>query len=154
MARRKDRLPVVLDTNVIVGALLSATRQSANQRIFRMWLQRKLQLIISKEIEDEYLELIDRLRISRTGAAAFRERLLRRDIITRVNLGPRFTESRDPDDNLFLATAAAGKADFLVTQDYDLLDIAVEQKRRFKFKIVTPIAFLNRNESERRSVVS
>jgi len=46
MARRKDRVPVVFDTNVIVGALLSTQRQSANQRVYQLWLHRQLQLIV------------------------------------------------------------------------------------------------------------
>ena len=142
MARRKDRVPVVLDTNVIVGALLGTKRQSANQRVYRLWLRRQLQLIVSPEIAAEYLELIERLHISPPRAEAFRSRLQRRDIITHVNLGRRFTESRDPDDNLILATAAVGRAEFLVTHDHDLLDISVEQQR--KFEIVTPFDFLAR----------
>jgi len=146
MARRKDRLPVVLDTNVIVGALLSTKRQSANQRVFRLWLHRQLQLVVSKEVAAEYLELIERLHISAPRAEAFRQRLQRQDIITHVNLGPRFSESRDPDDNLMLATAAAGKVKFLITNDRDLLDIPTKQRQRFKFEIVTPQEFLERIE--------
>lgn len=148
MARRKDRVPVVFDTNVIVGALLGTKRQSANQRVYRLWLHRQLQLIVSPEIAAEYLELIERLRIAPLRAEAFRERLQRHDIITHVNLGARFTESRDPDDNLMLATAAVGKAEFLITHDHDLLDIPATQRRRFKFAIVTPVEFLKQTEAE------
>ena len=75
MARRKDRVAVVFDTNVIVGALLSTKRQSVNQRVYRLWLHRQLQLIVSPEIAAEYLELLERLRISPLQAEAFRERL-------------------------------------------------------------------------------
>jgi putative PIN family toxin of toxin-antitoxin system len=149
MARRKDRLPVVLDTNVVVGALLSTKRQAANQRVYRLWLHRQLQLLVSPEIAAEYLELVERLRITPARAAAFCERLQRHDIITHVNLGTRFTESRDPDDNLILATAAAGKAKFLITNDYDLLDIPATQRRRFKFEILSPKVFLTQMEAER-----
>lgn len=144
MARRKDRIPVVFDTNIVVGYLLSTTRRSANQRVFRLWIHRQLQLIVSEEILAEYLSLIDRLNILPQRANAFRKRLLRRDIITHVNLGPRFTDSRDPDDNIILATAAAGKAKFLITNDHDLLDIPLPQKRKFKFDIVTAQDFLTR----------
>lgn len=147
MARRKDRLPIVLDTNVIVGALLSTRRQSANQRLYRLWLQRRVQLIVSREIVAEYLELIERLSISPPRAEAFRQRLQRRDVVTHVNLGPRFTESRDPDDNLMLATASVGKAAYLITNDHDLLDIPAEQRGRFRFQIVTPVVFLKQTES-------
>jgi predicted nucleic acid-binding protein len=58
--------------------------------------------------------------------------------VTTVRLGPRFTTSRDPDDDLFLATAAVGKAQYLITNDRDLLDITTVQRRKFMFAIVTP----------------
>ena len=54
--------------------------------------------------------------------------------------------SRDPDDNLLLATAVAGKAKFLITHDRDLLDLPEAQRRKFKFEIVTPGDFLARLE--------
>ena len=147
MARRKDRVAVVFDTNVIVGALLSTKRQSVNQRVYRLWLHRQLQLIVSPEIAAEYLELIERLCISPSQSEAFRQRLQRHDIITHVKLGSRSTESHDPDDNLILATAAVGKAEYLITQDHDLLDIPPVVQRRFKFKIVTPVEFLKQREA-------
>jgi putative PIN family toxin of toxin-antitoxin system len=148
MARRKDRTPVVLDTNVVVGALLSTNRRSANQCVYRLWLHRRLQLVISEAIEAEYLDLTARLSISPQRAAAFGSRLRRQDTITYVNLGSRFTESRDPDDNLILATAAAGRVKFLITNDHDLLDIPPEQRRKFKFEILTPVAFLRHIDPE------
>ena len=43
--------------------------------------------------------------------------------------------SRDPDDNLFVATAMAGRAKFLVSQDRDLLVL----EKPFGVAIVTPI---------------
>ena len=117
MARRKDRVRVVLDTNVIVDALLSTSRQSVNQQVVRLWLHRNLQLIVSEEVAAEYQELVERLAISPQRAEAFRQRLQRQDSITHVRLGTRYRESRDPDDNIMLATASVGKARFLITND-------------------------------------
>jgi uncharacterized protein len=148
MARRKDRVPVVLDTNVIVSALLSTKRQSVNQQIVRLWLHRQVQLIVSEEVASEYLELIDRLAISPQRAEAFRHWLQRHDIITHVKLGTRYQDSPDPDDNVMLATASVGKARFLVTNDRDLLDIPVARRQKFRFAIVTPQEFLARRQAE------
>lgn len=144
MARRKDRLRVVLDTNILVAALLSTKRQSANRQVLRLWFRRQLQLIVSEEVMAEYVVLLQRLRIPPRRVEAFRQRLRRQDIVTHVNLGARFTESRDPDDNMLLAAAAVGKARFLVTNDRDLLDIPATQRRKFRFGIVTPQEFLAR----------
>jgi uncharacterized protein len=142
MARRKERVRVVLDTNVIVSALLSTSRQSVNQQVVRLWLRRRLQLVICEEVAAEYLELLERLAISLPRAEAFRQRLRRQDIITHVKLGTRYRDSRDPDDNVMLATAAVGKARFLITNDRDLLDISATQLRKFTFVIIRPQEFL------------
>lgn len=50
--------------------------------------------------------------------------------------------SRDADDNAFIATAIAGKAKYLVTNDRDLLDIGDVEKRTLRFDIVKPEQFL------------
>lgn len=145
MPPRKERLAVVLDTNVVVGFLLSTKRVSANQRVFRLWYHRRLQLVVSEEVVAEYLEVIARLRIPPQRTDAFADRLRRSDIITHVHLGPRFTDSRDPDDHVMLSTARAGKARYLITNDRDLLDIPTVQQRKFRFEIVTPQEFLKRH---------
>ena len=45
---------------------------------------------------------------------------------------------RDPDDQKFLALAFACRADFLVTKDRMLLELARRKIRRAPFGIVTP----------------
>jgi len=143
---RKKRLALVLDTNVIVGYYLSRTPQSANARVFRLWRdQRKLQLIVSDEIVSEYLEVLQRLHVEEPRIRRFAERLQRRETVTHIRLGSRFASSRDPDDNIMLATAVTGKAKFLVTNDRDLLDLPEDQQQRFKFEIVRPQEFLKRS---------
>ena len=145
MPSRKERIAVVLDTNVIVGYYLSRVPQSANARVFRLWRdQRKLQLIVSDEVVTEYLEVLPRLHIEEPRIKRFAERLQRRETVTHVRLGSRFASSRDPDDNVMLATAVTGKAKFLITNDRDLLDLPEKQRQRFKFEIVRPQEFLKR----------
>jgi putative PIN family toxin of toxin-antitoxin system len=144
---RKARLPVVLDTNVIVSYYLGKKPLSASARIFRLWrYERKLQLIVSDEVTAEYFELLGRVGIAERRVERFRQQLREGSIVTHVNLGARHAISRDPDDDVLLATAAAGQASFLITNDHDLLDIPLAQKRRFRFEIVTPGAFLTRWE--------
>lgn len=143
MPRRKERIPITLDTNVIVSYYLSRHRESASSQIVQLWRdQHNLQLVVSDVVINEYLEVLRRVGVSEERLARLMERFNRRQTVTHVNLGARYTESRDPDDNLILATAAAGKVRFLVTNDHDLLDIPPAQRRRFKFEIVTPQEFL------------
>ena len=136
MPPRKARVPVVLDTNVIVGFFLSKTRQSANARVFDSWfITHRLQLIVSPPIIAEYLELLERVGIEIGRIENFRLRMEAAPTVTRVNLGKRFIFSRDPDDNLFVATAMTAGAKFLATQDRDLLVL----EKPFGITIVTPV---------------
>ena len=63
-----------------------------------------------------------------------------------VRLGRRYTESRDPDDDLLLATAFAGRADYLLTNDRDLLDLPKEFQTKLPFLILPPSAFIKELE--------
>ncbi len=147
MSRRKDRIPVVLDTNVIIGYFLSHHPQSAISRVFYLWRdQRKLQLIFSSEVFEEYAEVLERTQIAENRVQRFKNRLEKRETVTHVQLGTRPTASRDADDNIFLATAISGKAKFLITNDRDLLDISAKDKKIFKFEILTPADFMARVE--------
>jgi putative PIN family toxin of toxin-antitoxin system len=141
--RRRERIRVVLDTNVVLGFYLSRSLGSPNSQVIRLWRDhRKLQLIVSEDVVAEYLDVLRRLDVPEERVLRFAERLETRATVTRVNLGRRLTESRDPDDNVVLSTAATGRAGFLVTNDRDLLDIPAEDRRRFRFEIVTPWEFL------------
>ena len=150
MPPRKKRIVVVLDTNVVVGFYVSRNQASPNAQIWRD--RRKLQLILSPELTTEYLEVLPRLGVGENKCARLAGRLESRETITHVNLGARATESRDPEDNFVLSTAAAGKARFLVTNDRDLLDIPAPQRKKFKFEIVTPRALLARLREKDRQV--
>lgn len=144
MPPRKKRIAVVFDTNVLIAFYLSRNSKSAVSKIIRLWRnQRRLQLIVSDEMIAEYLEILERLGISKKRIEKLNEILETFSTVTKVSLGKIPTESRDADDNLVLATALAGKADFLITKDKDLLDISDEDKKKFKFQIVTPFEFLN-----------
>ena len=109
-------------------------------------------MIVSREVEDEYVEVLRRVNVAESRLRRFRRRLGRRGSVTHVKLGPRPTASVDPDDNVMLATALVGRAQYVITNDPDLLDVAAEEKRRFRFSILTPAAFLDelrRSEKQR-----
>ncbi|CAN5648419.1 hypothetical protein BH20ACI4_BH20ACI4_30680 [soil metagenome] len=100
-------------------------------------------MIVSNEIIAEYLEILERVGISEKRIGKLNEILDTFGIVSKFSLGKIPTESRDIDDNLVLATALVGKAQFLITNDKDLLDISEAEKKKFKFRIVKPIEFLN-----------
>ena len=144
MSARKDRLRVVLDTNVFVRNFKSRSKSSPNRKIIRLWLvEKQLQLIVSHEIVAEYLEIFGEvLAMDADVVEEWHERFVLDPRATLVNLARRDDESRDPDDNVFLSTARAGKAKFLVTNDKDLLDISKSFQRTLPFVILTPSVFL------------
>jgi uncharacterized protein len=140
---RKERIVVVFDTNIVIGNYLGKNPKSTIKKIFALWrIRRRLQLIVSNETVAEYLEILERLNVSPKRINTFSERIEKRLTVTKVSLGKIPTKSRDADDNLFLATALVGKADFLITNDKDLLDISESDKKKFKFRIVSPTEFL------------
>lgn len=145
MPPRKRRIPVVFDTNVIVGFYLSRTPGSANQQTFRLWRdQRELQLIVSDDVVREYLEVLLRLGVLEALVKRLEKRFANRITVTHVSLGSRPKLSRDPDDNVMIATAHSGRAKSLVTNDHDLLDISPREQVRLRLEIVTPGQFLAR----------
>lgn len=147
MSPRKDRTSVVLDTNVLIGYYLSRKKDSANSKVFLLWrTRRRLQLVVSDEVVAEYLEVLRRLGVPDMRIHRLEERIRSRQTVSHTNLGTHPNESRDPDDNVMLATAVAGKAQYLVTNDRDLLDIPDSAQKKFKFAIVTPGQLLARLE--------
>jgi len=141
---RKKRLPIVADTNVFVRSFKARTNTNANRRIVRLWLiEKKLQLIVSEDLIAEYLGIFSEvLGMDDETVREWRVRFEEDRRTTLVGLGRRYTESRDPDDNLLLATATAGRARFLVTNDLDLLELPDEFQERLPYAILTPPAFL------------
>ena len=147
MPSRKERIPVVSDTNIVIGYYLSRNSKSAISRVFHLWRDlRKLQFVVSQEMLDEYLEILERISVPKARIEKLKDLLSTSPIVTCVQLGTRPTASRDPDDNIILATAIVGKAKFLITNDRDLLDISEKDKKKFKFEILRPAEFLARLE--------
>ncbi len=146
MVPRKSRTPIVADTNVFVRAFKSRSNTNANRRVVRLWLiERKLQLVVSSDLIDEYLEIFSAvLGMDEVTVQDWQVRFETDRRATLVGLGRRYTESRDPDDNLLLATATAGRAEFLITNDLDLLELPDQFRHRLPYQIVTPQVFCRR----------
>jgi putative PIN family toxin of toxin-antitoxin system len=76
-------------------------------------------LIISQAVEDEYREVIFRPKFDRFVSVERRQRIF--DIVVvaagRVEPTEMVRECRDPKDDKYLALAAAGRADVIVSSD-------------------------------------
>lgn len=146
MALKKDRIPAVFDTNLFITRFIKHNRSGVNRRVIDLWQERrKIQLIISQILSDEYFYVLENyIKISEFRLQRLKRRLETASYVTHINLGKRFFLSRDPKDNMLIDTARAGKAKFLITRDRDLLDIPKEDLKGFRFEIVTPFEFLEK----------
>lgn len=131
---------VVLDTNVIISATL--IRGGNEDRILRAWQRGVFSLVLSPEIIEELARALgyDRIRrlqwMTEVEVRALLEALAQASILVPGRVAVR--ESRDPDDDKFLAAAVEGRAHYVVSGDRDLL---VLQSYR-GIRIIRPTAFL------------
>lgn len=117
---------LVLDTNVLVSGLIRADGPPG--QLLRAVRQERVVLVTSPPLIAELERVLVRSKLQRyfeSGAAHTLVRLIDAvaDIVPEPL--PNVDISPDPDDNVVLATALAGKADALVTGDKkDLLTLA------------------------------
>lgn len=129
---------VVLDSNVLISALISAG--SPPDLIYRAWREKRFTLVTSKT------QLAEIRRASRypklqklVPSREFGVLINRLHGALVLDKLPRVDLSSDSADNYLLAMAAAAQADFLVTGDSkDLLRI----KKFARTRILTPGSFL------------
>jgi putative PIN family toxin of toxin-antitoxin system len=115
---------VVLDTVVFVRALINPHSRSG--RILSDYSNR-FTLLVSKPIVQELLDVLQRPELKRKfkslGRVSIRQVI---DQVTQaqfVEIGDVPSVVRDPKDDIFVATAVAGQADCIVSEDHDLLDL-------------------------------
>lgn len=130
---------VVLDTNVVLSALVFAHGRLAAVR--QAWQAAQCIPLVSRATTEELLRALSYPKFKLTVEE---QRELLADYLpycTTVRIAakpPRVPACRDPFDAAFLELAVAGKADYLVTGDRDLLSLP----RGRPCPIVTPDAFL------------
>jgi len=127
---------VTLDTNILISAL---GWEGKPRQVFEKVLDGEIELIISEEHFEELSGVLDYPKLDFTeeekdrfkslvlGIAALVKPIEKIDVI-----------KQDPDDNMILEAAVAGKADFIVTGDPDLLVL----KEFRSIRIVTAKEFL------------
>lgn len=104
---------IVLDTNVLVSALLKPNSNPAY--VLRLILQREIELVLDERILDEYEDVLARpkFRLDRRGRAEVIRDLNAIAIV--AGLPPRPVRLPDPNDQPFLEAAMAAQADAIVT---------------------------------------
>ncbi len=110
-------MKVVLDTNVLVSALISP--RGAPDQIYAAWRERRFELVSCPDQLEEFRRVTryPKIRV-RVGASAAGEMFNGlRDFATIVPTVASVDRSPDPGDNFLLSMAEAGAADFLVSGD-------------------------------------
>lgn len=131
-------LKVVLDTNVLVSALLKP--DSTPELVVSLILEDFVLLCMSPPVFNEYQEVLNRekfRRLDRNKMKAF---------LVRLKAKARWVEPKvhldiilsDPEDNRFLECAVEAQADFLITGNTKHFPF----KRFKKAQITTPAEFL------------
>jgi putative PIN family toxin of toxin-antitoxin system len=130
---------VVIDTNVLISALLSATSLPAH--LILLWREGRFDLLTSTAQLDELIRVTRYPKIRERLAPALAGRMINelRDVAILIQNPAHTTRSPDPDDNSLLGIACTGSADFLISGDKrDLLALKLFQGT----KIVTVRDFL------------
>jgi len=129
-------LGVVLDSSVIVSAFLSSTGASA--QILHLWRQDKaFQIILSDPILAEVIRVLLEHGIADAIVEDFVSALYLLALVT-DNLYVVRRVEQDPSDDVFLAAALEGQADYIVTLDRHLLSL----KQYHGMQIVRPASLL------------
>lgn len=107
----------VLDTNVFVSAALSKNPSSPTREVIERWKRGEFVLLICTELAEEIAEKLLDYRIDADLISALVERLAR--LAEWVNVPVEKIEAllSDPDDNVVVACAVKGAANYLVTYD-------------------------------------
>lgn len=138
---------VVFDTQIFLRALINP--QSISGKLFTVW-RNSYTLYIAPAIENEIIDVVNRPKIRAKFTQITDERIkemlqLISEIAIRVEIMPDDIEAvcRDPKDDIFLACAKVAKADYLISEDQDLLVLEQHHSTR----IINVVTFLSILES-------
>jgi len=145
MPPKKHRLRVVIDTSALVSALWGGIYL----QIINLWKHGHLQLIVSADIVEEYLRVLEKLGVQPLRLEGWAKWFRHPSKVSVVRPGTKFQICRDPNDDMFasltddfvlrfLDAAVAGRAKYIIARDPDLIDM--ESFRGIK--IVTPQQFM------------
>jgi hypothetical protein len=130
-------LKVVVDTNVVVSALLFGGTPG---KLIDLWQTGAVKPLASKQIIDEYLRVLTypkfKLPEEEINFLLYQQILPYFDIID-VHPGPGIIK-KDPEDDKFIRCALAGKEKFIISGDQHLLAL----KSYRKIKILPPAEFI------------
>lgn len=139
-------LIAVIDTNLLISSMINPFGFPA--RLVNLLRMGKFQIVYSREIVEEFIEVTKRPKFSKKYGITKKEINGLLKILhgrgRRVEITGNFQLCRDPKDNMFLETAISGKAKYLVTRDDDIKRdlILMEELSKHGVKVITVSQFL------------
>jgi uncharacterized protein len=128
-------MEIVLDTNVFISGIFW---KGIPRKVVSLWTKNKIQLLITKQIFNEYIRISRKLDYKGITTNKWAVRIIKNSII--IQDKELTSICRDPEDNKFLNCALTGNADYLISGDKDLLTL----KKIGSTKIVSPKQFILR----------
>jgi putative PIN family toxin of toxin-antitoxin system len=127
---------VVIDTNIFVSSFFGGNPR----RIVDLWRDGKIALCLSKDILDEYIEVLQRIGLKNESEIEELLSLFAKGVnIVFTTRTPQIRMVKDdPDDDKFIACALALKAEVIITGDKALRAIG----EYVGIKILNPQEFL------------
>jgi hypothetical protein len=137
----KQRIKVVIDTNVFVASLFGDT----SRKIIDLWLSGEIQLCISEPIVGEYMEILRRFMFKdKEMISRIKDALERKDNACFIQR-PEEKEwiREDPEDNKFIACALALNANYVISTDSHLL----KEPAWDGIRVIRPHEFILQNQN-------
>ena len=128
-------MKIVLDTNIFISGIF--WRGSSNKVILN-WKEGKFALIASLGTISEITKVLKdfKIRLPDEMIREWIDLIVRNSIIVEPKEKISIVKD-DPKDNIFIETAIAGNADYIITQDNHLLKL----KEFRRVKVITPEEF-------------
>ncbi len=119
---KKRIVKIILDTNWYIS---SSINRRSRRILFKILTNPRLRVFYSKELLQEYQDVINRKRFQKTISETQVNRFLNLVLpkLSSITITNAVRISRDPKDNYLLAMALECNADYLVTGDNDLLEV-------------------------------
>ncbi len=114
-------MKVVFDTNVLISALIKTGKP---RRLFSLATKGIVQLVLSKDLLEEFIEIVDEPKIRKYANQDVIDDFLHilGNSSKIIGVKSRFNVVKeDPDDDVVLRTAVDGKVEYIVSGDNHLL---------------------------------
>jgi len=128
-------MKVVLDTNIFISGIFW---KGSSNRVITNWKEGKFTLVTSLEAVSEIIKILKdfKIKLSDEMIKEWVDLIVRNSMIVEPKEKIAIVKD-DPKDNIFIETAVAGNADYIVSQDNHLLKL-----KDFRgIKIITPDEF-------------